>query len=478
MGLKSRFRICSTSAFLVLCAGAAEAQFEQYTPPGGPQERPETREDRLKREITAAHYHLGPVKIAPQAGIRDVSYVRNLFGSGNDASSDVTATAFAGAHAYLHTGRKVTWIAHALPQYVWWSRRADARRLNLTYGLEEVGLFNRLFLGIAANREESQRFITPEVPQLFSFRTDVLQANAEVKLTGSIYAFTAVRRTGQKNLVKQTVVPLGLDLSLLDRTELVTREGIRWRPAPGWTLGLGAEQSRTDFDRKAGDSSNSGTAPVLEMVLDRTELVTREGIRWRPAPGWTLGLGAEQSRTDFDHKASDSSSSGTAPVLEMVLDRHFVFLQVDAAARSLKARNGSRFASFDGLTGSVGASYRPQRNLEFWAYGNRSLMYSLSTQYPYLEDRRIGVALRMGAGDRMSSRLFVETGTNDYTAFSADTPRRSDDVRSYGALMRFAATDQLNMVFQVTRSKYVSNIAANSRSYTAGGVTVTFGGIF
>lgn len=423
MGSKSRFRIVSTLCALVLYAGAAEAQFEQYTPPGGPQQRPTSREERLKLEIAEARYHLGPARIAPQAGIRDVAYVRNLFDTATAVSSDVTATVFAGARAYLHTGPKVTWIANLQPEYVWWSRRSDARRLNASYGIEEVGLFNHLFLGLSAGREETQRFVTPEVPQLFNFRTDVLQANAEVQLTGAVYAFAHVRRTAQENLTKRSVVPLGLDLSLLDRTELVTREGVRWRPSPGWTLGLGAEQSRTDFGHKTGDSSNAGTAPVLEVNVDR----------------------------------------------------HYVSFQVDAAARSLRARNGSRFASFDGLTGSASGSYRPQRNVEFWAYGNRSLIYSLTTQFPYLDDRRAGVAVQVAAGDRLSSRFFVEAGTDDYVAFKADTARRSDKVRSYGAVLRLAASRQVTVLFQATRSQYDSSIAINSRSYTAGGLTVTLG---
>jgi len=422
MGTRSLFRICSTVCFIVLCARAAEAQFEQYTPPGGPQARPESREKRLKQEIAEARYHLGPVRIAPQAGIRDVAYVRDLFG-GAAVDSDLTATAFAGARAFLSTGSKVTWIANVQPEYVWWSRRADARRLNTTYGIEEVGLFNRLFLGFAASREEAQRLVTPEVPQLFNFRSDVLQANAEVQLTGAIYGFAAVRQTQQTNLVKQSVVPLGLDLSLLDRTELVTREGVRWRPSPGWTLGLGAEQSRTDFDHKAGDNSNSGTAPVAEMTIDR----------------------------------------------------HYVSFQLDAAARSLRAQSGSRFVSFDGLTGSASASYRPRRGLEVWIYGNRSLVYSLTTQYPYLDDRRTGVAVWVGAGGIVSSRFFVEAGTDDYVRFSTETAQRSDQVRSYGAVLRLAAVKQVIVSFQATRSQYVSNLAFNSRSYTSGGLTVTLG---
>jgi hypothetical protein len=422
MRLKSRFCICSTFCFLLLCAGTAGAQFEQYTPPGGPQQRPETREERLKLELSRARYHLGPVKIAPSAGVRDVAYVRNLFGSGGDVTSDLTATAFAGARAYLHTGRKMTWIATVLPQYVWWAKRSEARRLNTTYGLEGVGLFNRAFLGVSAAREENQRFVTPEIPQLFALRNDQVEATAEVALSRALYAFGTVRENAQKSLTKDLGLP-EQDPSLLDRKQLVIREGVRWRPKTGLTFGIGAEQSRVDFDRRAADSSNSGTAPVLEVVVDGNK----------------------------------------------------IFFGLDAATRSLSARNGSRFVSFDGVTGSASASYRPSRNLEVWTYGSRNLVYSLSNQYPYLEDQRFGLALRMGAGDRLLSRLYAETGKDNYTSAAPDTADRSDDVLSYGGALVFIVKDQVNINFQFQRSRFDSNIHANNRSFTSGGVTVTLG---
>jgi hypothetical protein len=285
-----------------------------------------------------------------------------------------------------------------------------------------VGLFNRMFLGLAASRDENQRFLTPEVPQLFSLRRDALQGTAEVKLTGAIYAFGTARETRLKNLVKDTE-GLSLDPSLLDRTEWIAREGIRWRPRSTLTFGLGLEQSRTEFDRDAADSSNEGTAPVLEVQGD--------GNR--------------------------------------------IFFGLDAAARSLSARQGSRFVSFDGVTGSANLSFRPYRHLELWVYGNRNLTYSLLSQYPYLDDRRVGLSLHSGGGERLSANVFFETGTNEYKTLSASTPGRSDDVRSYGGVLRFVAADQVTFAFQVMRSRFTSNLPGNDRSYTAGGVTVTLG---
>jgi hypothetical protein len=410
MRLKSR---CSIFAIFLyfLSTGVANAQFDQYTPPGGPQARPEDRETRLKRELLEARYHFGPLRIAPEIGIKDVAYVRNLFAAHGEAASDVTATVAAGARGYLHTGPKVIWIARVRPEYAWWGKRSAARRFNLTSGIEGLGFFNRLFLGVSATRNEQQRILTPEVPQLGSARSDELQATAELRLTGALYTFLTARGDRQKNLADDLADPAGR---------------LRWRPFPGYTFGVGAEHSQVDFDRKVLDSSNAGTAPILEVVIDRRQF----------------------------------------------------FFQVDAADRSLTARQGSRFVDFHGLTGSIGASYRPQRNLDVWTYANRNLVYSLSPSYPYLDDTRVGVALGMGAGKRVVTRFFVEAGPERYKSFSAAEPQRRDDVRSFGGSLRLLVTERLTVSSQVMRSRYSSNLPGNDRSFTSGGFSVTLGSGF
>ena len=410
----------------VLCAGAAGAQFTQYTAPGGPQDRPESREERLKREIDEARYHLGPVRIAPILGIKDIAYVRDVFTTGASTPADFTATVIGGARAYLRTGPKMTWIASLEPEYVWWRRRAEARRLNLSYGIEGVGLFNRVFVGVSAHRSEEQRILTPEVPELASGRSDEAAATIEVRLTGSVFAFVNAREDQEKNLVDDFLSDPALrQTALLDRTEEIVRSGLRWRPREGWTLGLGVERSQTDFARQADNSSNSGTAPVVELSIDRNQ----------------------------------------------------IFIQLDAAERSLMARQGSRFVDFNGVTGSASVSYRPRPSLEAWVYSNRNLVYSLSPDYPYLDDQRVGVALGLGGGDRFSSRFFVETGREQYTPFSLVTTDRTDDLRAYGGSLRLAASQRLNFVAQVTRTRFLSNQPGNNRSYTAGGISVTLGGL-
>jgi hypothetical protein len=415
-------RILPIYGTVVLSTGIANAQFDQYTPPGGPQQRPESREDRLKREIANARYHLGPFRIAPEGGIKDIAYVRNLFAEGGEIKADVTGTAGAGLRAYLPTGRKVTWIVRALPEYVWWQKRTDARRLNLSSGIEGVGLFNRLFVGIAASRNEQQRLVTPEVTQLANSRVDEAQATVEVSWTHTFSTFVNARADKLTGLVDEL----------------------------------------------------AGTEVGQIALLDRKEKALRGGFRWRPLPGWMFGVGAERTQTDFDRPALDTSNEGTAPVFEMLIDRHRFFLEVDTAARSLKAHGASRFVPFDGVTGNVSAAYRLRSNVEAWTYASRSLIYSLSPSYPYFEDERVGVALGLGAG-RLRSRLFAEGGNNRYTPFTAAVASRTDKVTSFGGSLSFSLTRLLSLTAQVTRSRYDADVPGADRSFTAGGISLNVG---
>src|SRR5436305_6624609 len=100
---------------LGLTARSAGAQFLQYTPPGGPELSPESRQEQLKRELAAARYHLGPVRVAPWATLHDLAYVQSLLVTGQRQPNDFTATGGLGFRAYLRDGPKATWTAQPLP---------------------------------------------------------------------------------------------------------------------------------------------------------------------------------------------------------------------------------------------------------------------------------------------------------------------------------------------------------------------------
>lgn len=421
--MRSKIQVCV--GILFLFAASAKSQFFQFTQPGGPDGRQETIQERLDRETEEARYRLGPLRIAPLLGVRDVAYVRDLVGGNGDTRSDLTATVGAGFRAYLHTGRKITWIAHALPEYVWWQKRTDARRLNLSGGLEAVALFNRLTLDAAVSRLEQQRLVTPEIPELVNNASDLARVDAELELSAALRPFVSARWARQEGLVD-------------DRDD----------------------------------------EPSVERValLDRDEQVLRGGLHWYPREGWMVGVGAERSQTDFDRSTLDSSNEGTAPVVELLIDRPRIYLRGDLAARSLTATEGSRFVGYDGVTGSLALSLVPRSRLETWIYANRDIVYSLAAAYPYLQDDRIGLSLGIGAGERIRFRVFTEIGSNDYTAFSPATPERSDDLTAYGGSLRFTFTESLALALQVMRLELDSNLPGQDRSYTSAGLSLTLRG--
>lgn len=413
-------------AAILLIAGSAKAQFAQYTPPGGPEDRPEDRKERLEREIEEARYRLGPVRVDPVLSFRDVVYVRDLFASEGPATSDVTATAGAGFRAYLRTGRKVTWIGHVVPEYVWWRKQENARRLNQRFGLTSLGFFNRLTLEALAQRDEQQQIVSPEVPRLIHSRGDRAGVDAELKASGALYVFASASRTEVDNLVDEEDDPRVRALGLLDHGESLARLGVRWRPRSGWTVGLGVERSVVDFESQALDNSNSGTAPVLEVVLDR---------------------------------------------------RRFL-IQADVAARSLEARQGSRFVPFDGVTGGASVTYEPGQRLGISLYGSRNLVYSLSLNYPYLDDHRLGLALSMGLGRSANFRFFQEIGYDDYVPSLPTLPDQRDDLSAYGGSFRWIlpGPGTAYLTLQAVRFEFDSNLPGADRSYTTGGITISLGG--
>lgn len=411
---------------LFLTTDPAAAQFPvQYTPPGGPQERPESRREELERALAEARYRLGPFRIAPWATLRDVAYVRSLFTNGQQLPSDLTASVGAGFRAYLRNGSKATWTAQVLPEYVWWRQQSQRRELNGRYLLGFNGYFNRLTMEVQAGRQQGQQITTPEVPVPVSTRADGGELVAELRLSHAFSLFTVTSFNRQSNLI--TNDPLTSDLRLLDRDEQDERLGVRWRPEPRWSVALAEERSESDFTHQGAlDRSNSGTAPVVE-------------IHFR--------------------------------------GNHFGF-QADAADRSLTARRGAELVPFHGVTGNAALDVGGQQTrASATLYSSRTLDYSLSPLYSYLTDERLGTALTVGFGQRTRGRVFVERGRNVYTAFSAVTPHRQDDVTSYGGSVIVELRRSLRLGIEGLRSRYDSNLPGAGRSYTSVGVTITLANI-
>ncbi len=415
---------------LILClsalvtAGDAGAQaLLQYTLPGGPQEKPESRREELEREVAAARYHLGPVRVAPWATLRDLAYVRSLLASGVQLPNDLTATAGAGFRAYLRDTSRATWALQVLPEYVWWQKQTQRRQLNGRYLFGFFGYFNHLTVEVQAGRQQQQQIVTPEVPVPVSSRNDGGDLLVELRLarTFSLFASTSFNR--QNNLVSEIPDPLTGDLRLLDRDEKAERLGVRWRPDTRWSIGLAGEHTETDF--------------------------THQGI-------------------------SDRSNSGTAPLVEVRFRGNHLGFEAEAADRSLTAQRGAELVPFHGVTGNAavtvgGETTRATATL----YSSRTLVYSLSPLYPYFTDQRLGAALTVAFGQRTHGRIYAEGGHNDYTAFSAATLARRENVTSYGGSLTFELRQSLRLGIEGVRSHYGANVPGASRSYTSVGATVT-----
>jgi hypothetical protein len=421
-----RLKILSSMTFILwLFAAAAGAQFLQYTPPGGPEQDPETRREKLEREYEEARFRFGAVRVAPLLSLRDVAYVRNSFASGDEPPDDFTATLGLGLRAFLRSGSKATWTAQVLPEYVWWVQQEDKRRLDGSYLLGFNGYFNRLTVEARAGRRQEQEIVTPEILVPVSTRRDGGELLLELRLTGATSVFTAAS---------------------VDRQEILTE-----------------------------DLEDLGFADLER--LERQERVLRAGLRWRPRQAWTLGVGAERSEVDFDEEALDRSNSGTAPVVEVRFEGNRLLVQADAAFRSLEAEQGALFLPYDRVTGNAFVSLWAGRALSPEIYFSRSLAYPLSSAYAYFEDERLGAALEIILGRRSRARLFVETGDNDYTGFSGLTPRREDDLSAYGGALSFGLHRNLSLVLHATRTSFDSNLPGFDRSYTTAGATINVLGL-
>ena len=408
-------------------AGRIEAQFDQYKTPGGPAGRPEERKAALERAAAQARWRLGPVRLEPWLGLKDVEYVDNVFGTAGKPQGDLTATAGAGLRGYLRTGPKVIWAAHLLPEYVWWRDLSDRRRLDGRYGVGAFGFGNHLTVEATATREQQQAIASPEVLQAIHSRTDRGDLSLEAPVGGAFALFGSATRLAVRNLGRSGGAdPREADLASLDRDETLLSAGLRWNLPGRWSLGVGAQRSEVDFVRRGGplDRSSSGTAPLAEI-----------------------------RRTDPDFNVS-----------------------IQVARRSLDPKSGSSFVPYRGATADATVGLHTDRRLGVLLYGSRNLIYSVESGYSYLKDDHGGAAVFWKLGWRTSLRLFGEAGREGYTASLPAVPERHDTARSYGADVIFSLGHAGSLVLRGSRSAFRSNLPGFDRSITSVGAGLSFGG--
>ncbi len=416
-------------AFLVLLgatsiAAPAMAQFDEYRPPGGLVQPPADQKGALKKAAEDARWHLGPVRVAPWWQLRDIQYVDNAFGASEGRQGDVTASVGVGLRAYFRTGPKVYWRVQALPEYVWWRKATERRRLGGRYGLSAFAFWNHLTVEATGERTQEQKFVSPEVAALAQARSD----------HGA----------------------LALDFSITDRISLFAR----------------AEE----VELRNLVSASAGEAPFDQF--DRNESILRGGARYRLPRGFSIGVGVEHAEVDFVDAPGrvDRSSVGTSPFVQISQQNEDRFFSLEVAARSADPRPGSSFVPFDSTTAKLEAGFGTGNRLSSSAYGSRGIVYTLAAGYSYLEDDRVGGALSFEISRRTSLRVFAEIGRNSYQVAAPGTPERRDNLRAYGGAISLATGRSSSLGIHLSRIDLTSNLPGFDRSVTAVGAGLTLRG--
>ena len=404
-------RALAVAALLSLLAADAVAQASQYTAPGGSSLAGTRSKEDLEREMEEARWRLGPVRVAPWIGLRNLSWVDNVYAEDGGDTSDVTATFGAGLTAWLPTGRKVFWLAQAMPEYVWWADSDERRRLVGRYGAGVFASFNRLELAGRALRTEEQAVVTSESPQLALARREEIGLDGELRLLSTLALTAAAAESDIEQESDEAFDPRVPDFSRLDRGERRLRAGLAWQPSEVVRLEAGAEHLETDFAPGARNLSSRGTSPYLRVDVTGNRLSTRGRL----------------------------------------------------TQRRLDPEPGSALRPVDALEGDLRVEVRPGWRFTFGAYGSQRVTYSLDEGQSHFEAERFGADVAAPFGGRFDLRVFGETGENRYEALTAGAPARLDEVTAYGVRLGWKLREWLSYRAGFVQEEYDSNLPGFDR---------------
>lgn len=391
------------------------AQFAQYTRPGDlATETTGTTREQVERALEEARWQLGPVRLDPWFGLQDTSWVDNPTAEADGGEDDFTATVGAGLKAYLPTGPKVFWSAHALPEYVWWRRLDERNRLNGRYGLGLFGFFNHLEIEALASRREIQTVVSAEEPERINSRQDRFSLGTRLLLTPKTALFAEGTVQEIENL-----------------------------------LGAEERQIAGPFDR-----------------LNRDEVVLRGGVRYQVRDNVSLGVGIETTEVDFTDPDFDRSNEGLAPIFELDVDRGKLRIESSFAWRDLESRGDSSFTTYEGLTGHLIVRLVGNR-LEIIPYVRRDLSFSLDFAYSHYEHDVGGLATNLDVGTRSVLRVYGEVGTSRYEAVDPSAPERQRDFVAYGTELAIDLPWDLSLTFGADRVAYGSSLVDDERELTS-----------
>jgi hypothetical protein len=375
------------------------------------------RREALREAVESARWNLGGLRVEPWLALRELAWVEEPADAGGTVR-DLTATVGAGLHAYLPVGAHTTLAGRALPEYVWWRDRADARRLAGRYALGAFVFGNRTGLELVARSEDTTTVVSPELDQRVAVRDDRLDGRLDLRLVRSLELFVRGNggrvRTGDHDLVPEA--------ARLDRDESWWVGGLAWRFAPDFVLGFGAGSSRTEFVLESDARSNDGTTTYGELAWLRPKLQ--------------------------------------------------VTAQVSREKREALA--GSSFAGFEGDLGEARVRWQPRERLGAALYGLRRLSWSVEEGRVGYVDERIGAALDVGLGWRAGIDFFYETGSQEYVA-DLSAPR-TDDVTSGGVGGHLELARGVAIVARARRTRVENAGLGLDRDYSEIRFGLTFGG--
>ncbi|MEO8217768.1 MAG: hypothetical protein ABI718_11865, partial [Acidobacteriota bacterium] len=193
----------------------------------------------------------------------------------------------------------------------------------------------------------------------------------------------------------------------------------------------------------------------------------RGGVRYRVASFLDFGLAAERTRSTFEFRPQENDNSSEAIIFSTHYSRPRAYIDLSGGYRKGSPANGSTFPTYETGTGSYFASYRLSAPVEFQAFGQRRVSYSVFAQNPYFYETINGLALTTKVGSRLSLRAFGEAGVNDYPSIirsGSQIGGRKDDVLTYGGGFGVRLYRNVGVTVLVSENNFDSNIDAFDRS--------------
>lgn len=387
--------------FFLLQALPAKAQFSQYVLPGEQLARTPADKDTVEKAMEEVPFRLGGLRWGPYLALRNIQYVDNVFGSATKKTSDVTATAAAGIHAYVPLGKRFLVGAYGVPEYVWWKELEGRRVWNGRYGVAVFGEGGRLRMEMRAGDHREALFLSSEFFQPVNGRDRFGQALLEARVGGHLWVF------GQ-----------------------LSEHRYRFR--------------QLDLE----------TSSFLLANLERDERFESWGLRYRSGDRATVTFGQGNVETEFLRPDYDRSATGTAWFGEGSFRGARTQARVRIQRNDLKGTAGSQFGRFRGTTWSYNLGASQDRPFQWNVYGRRNIAFTVGPG-TYLVERRLGLALGRRFHSSLAAVVFGEKGRNDYPQGVTG----SGDVQSLGFRMDGVVGSRLGWGLGAARERWDRGVA-------------------